>query len=61
MDNEDNINGCSFSLKILNMLKYIGQKCMVLLLSNIYIKRNKDDISILINGISISPKKFLYN
>lgn len=58
-DNEDNINGCSFSLKILKAEAkiYWTKMCILLLSNNIYKNENKDDISILINGISISPKK----
>ncbi len=57
-DNEDNINGCSFSLKILKTeAKIYWSKICILLLSNNIIKEQHISLSNNINGISISPKK----
>ena len=57
-DNEDNINGCSFSLKILKTeAKIYWSKICILLLSNNIIKEQHIHLSNNINGISISPKK----
>ena len=57
-DNEDNINGCSFSLKILKKeAKIYWSKICILLLSNNITKEEHIDLYEKINGISISPKK----
>jgi len=55
-DNEENINGCSFSLKILKTeaSKYWRKICVLLLSNNI---TNEGIEETKINGISISPKK----
>ena len=62
-DSEDNIDGCSFSLKILKTeAKVYWSKICILLLSNNITKEEHIDLSKNINGISISPKKkLLYN
>ena len=57
-DSKDNINGGSFSFKILKteVVNYWNQICSLLLSEN-FIKKDNNLIINYLNGISISPKK----